>query len=168
MAATFAWSQSNGAGQTITDSIGSINMGSNDSANLVPETYPITAGSRSYEVWVRGKFTGTYTKVDNLQFWKSAGAYVTGETIFWNPVVAGSYTTPVATASPKATGSIPTADPGTANVTIGSSLTGSLYSNGAGTTGSYSDYMLMQTETTTSSPAGSTNIKTWTLNYDEM
>lgn len=169
MAATFAWSQSNGAGQTISDSIGSINFGSNDSANLVPETYPITAGSYSYEVYIRGKLTGTYTKVDNVQFWKSAGAYQTGETIFWTgSVAAASYATPVVTASTKAVGSVPTADPGTANVSIGGALAGSLYSNGAGTTGSYTDYIVMQTKTETSTPAGATNIKTFTLQYDEI
>ena len=169
MAATFAWSQSNGAGETITDSIGSINMGSNDSANLVPETYPITAGNNSYEVYVRGKFTGTYTKVDNLQFWKSAGAYQTGETIFWTgSVQEGSYATPTASASSVAVGSIPTADPGTANVSIGGSLSGSLFSSGAGDTGSYTDYIVMQTETTSSTPAGATNIKTFTIQWDEQ
>ena len=166
IAATFARSQSNGAGETITDSIGSINMGSDDSANLDPITYPITAGNRSYEVYIRGKFTGTYTKVDNIQFWKSAGTYVTGETIFWTG--SASYATPVSSASSVAVGSIPTADPGTANVTIGTSLSGSLYDNGTGTTGSYTDYIAMQTETTASSPAGATNIKTFTFQYDEL
>ena len=166
MAATFAWSQSNGSGETITDSIGSINMGSSDSANLVPETCPITAASNSYEVYIRGKFTGTYTKVENVQFWKSAGAYVTGETIFWTG--SATYTQATASTSSVAVGSIPTSDPATANVTIGTALAGSLYSSGAGTTGSYTDYVVMQTETTASSPPGATNIKTFTIQWDEM
>lgn len=169
MAATFAWSQSNGAGETITDSIGSINMGNSDSANLIPETYPIAAGSFSYEVFIRGKFTGTYTKVNNIQFWKSAGAYVTGETIFWTgSALESTYSAPIQIVSGSALGSIPTTDPGTANIGIAAVLAGSLFSNGTGNTGSYTDYIVMQTETTASSPAGATNIKTWTIQWDEQ
>ncbi len=31
--------------------------------------YPIITGNRSYEVWLRGHFSGTYTSVTNAKFW---------------------------------------------------------------------------------------------------
>ena len=169
MVATFQWCQSNGAGETITVGIGSINFGSADQANLDPETYPITAGSYSYEVYIFGRFTGTYTKIDNIKFWKSSGNYVTGETIFWTgSVLRSNYAQPVQTKSTVAIGSVPTTEPASANVTIGGSLTGSLYNSGSGTTGSDTDYIVMQTEITTAASPGATNYKQFTLSYDEV
>jgi hypothetical protein len=131
------------------------------SHDLVPLTYPIDAGSRSFEKYISGSFGGTFTKISNVQFWKSAGAYVTGETIFWT----GSATTfndPIDTASGSAVGSVPVADPGTANVSIGGALAGSLTAIGS------TDFIVMQLETTSSTPAGAVNQKTFTLQYDEI
>ena len=161
VAATFSWQESNGASETVSTPT-NLNFGSTDATDLTPLSYPITAGNNSYEKYVRAKFTGTFSKIDNIQFWKSAGAYVTGESIKWSGTTT-SYTQPTASTSSVATASVPTSDPGTANVSIGGSLSGSIT-----TSGGMTDYIVLQLQTTTSTPAGAVNTKTFTLTYDEV
>lgn len=166
MAATFEWSQSNGATPTVTDkgaeSGNLFNFMSTDSATPADySTNPIVAGENSYEVFLRAKFGGTFNTVDNLQFWMSTDfSPNTGLTVKWEGDSV-TYATPVATASSIATTNVPTSDPGTANVSIGSSLAGELTSAG------YSDYICLQLQTTTSAAAGDTSLATFTLQYDE-
>jgi hypothetical protein len=153
MSATFQWAESNGAGQVITDGIANLNFGNTDAANITPSANPVAAGSNSYEKWLRGKFSGTYTSIANLRFWKSAGAYVTGEAI--KAVANASYATPVATTSSVATADVP--------VVEGSALAPSA----PGSSPSYSGYVTLQMQTTGSTPPGAVNAKTFTLKYDE-
>lgn len=163
MAATFSWVESNGAGETESTPT-NINFGSTDAVNLVALTYPITAGENSYEKYIKVKFTGTFSTIDNIKFWKSAGTYVTGEGIDWDGEVAlASYATPTDSTSSVATTVLPTSDPGTANVSIGGSLSGTIT-----VSGNTSDYIVMQLQTTSSTPAGAVNTKTMTLTYDEV
>lgn len=160
MAATFGWVEYlENATSTATPT--NLNFGSTLAANLAPSTYPITAGTYSYEKWVKANFSGTFTRIDNIQFWKSAGAYVTGETIAWTGQQE-SYVAPTTTVSSYASAAVPTADPGTANVSIGGSLSGSLSTAGS------SDFMVLQTSVTTAASAGAVNTKTFTLQYDEV
>ena len=108
-------------------------------------------------------FSGTFNIIDNIQFWKSAGAYVSEETIDWSGATAlASFATPTATESSVATTVLPTADPGTANVWIAGSLSGTLTSAGT------SDYIVMQVAIGAGASAGATNQKTFTLQYDEV
>ena len=104
-------------------------------------------------------------KIENLQIWKSAGTYVTGESISTNLATSGysqaSYSTPTSADSTVATNPMPTSDPGQANLGIGGSLSGSLTAAG------YSDYWVMQMDTTAQSPPGDVNQKTFTIQYDE-
>lgn len=137
----------------MTDAISNINFGNVDSFNVVPASNPITAGNNSYEKYIRGHFSGTYTSVSNLKFYKSAGAYVTGEDI--KAAVNASYVQPVATASVVATVTIPT--------TLGTALV----PTAPGASPSYSGYITMQLQTTVSTPPGNVNQKTFTLQYDE-
>jgi hypothetical protein len=124
-------------------------------------SYPITAGENSYEVWLRGKWTGTFNKVQNLQFWKSSPTgNDTGVSIKWNGQRT-AYATPTTANSSIATADVPTEDPGTANVSIGGALTGSLSASG------YSDYIVLQMRTTTGAAAGDTSAYTFTMQYDE-
>jgi len=160
MVATFGWVEYL-ANATSTATPTNLNLGSTLAANLAPSTYPITAGTYSYEKWFRANFSGSFTRIENLQFWKSAGAYVTGETIKWTGNYS-TYTTPITVVSTIATTSVPTADPGTANVGIGGSLSGSL--TAAGT----SDFIILQASVTTAASAGAVNQKTLTLQYDEV
>ncbi len=166
MTATFELSESNGAGETVTDGITNLNYGSADQPNLDPATYPITAGQNSYEKWVRCHFTGTFNKIDNIRIWMSSGTYVTGETIKTNLTTSGytaaSYSQPTQNTSTVATNDMPTSEPSSANLGIGGSLSGSLTSEG------YSDYWVSQLQTTTSTPPGDVNTKTFTIKYDEQ
>jgi len=160
MVATFAWVEYL-ANATATATPTNLNLGSTLAANLAPSTYPITAGTYSYEKWVKALFTGSFTRIENLQFWKSAGAYVTGETLKWTGNYS-TYTAPITTISTIATTVAPVADPATANVSIGGSLSGSLVATG------YSDFIILQASVTTAASAGAVNQKTFTLQYDEV
>lgn len=71
-----------------------------------------------------------------MQFYKSAGTLSGGIDIHWDGETT-AYVTPISTASTIATASIPVADPGTANVSIGGDLTGSLTAAG------FSDYCIV-------------------------
>jgi hypothetical protein len=160
MVATFGWVEYlTNATDTATPT--NLNFGSTLAANLAPSTYPITAGTYSYEKWVKADFSGTFTRIDNIKFWKSAGAYVTGETINFTGE-AETYAAPTTTASTYATGAVPTTEPGSANVSIGGSLSGSLTAAGD------SDFIILQTSVTTAASAGAVNQKTFTLQYDEV
>lgn len=163
MAATYVWAQSNGAGETATDLGASgnlFNFKTNDDAT--PGNYnsnPITAGNASMEVYLRGHFTGTFNTIDNIQFWMSTDfSPNTGLS-----VVSESNNLTYATPSASANGdsAVPTSDPGTANVSIGGSLSGNLSSAG------YSDYIRLQLQTTGSAAPGDTSLAVFTLQYDE-
>ena len=167
MAATFAWTGNYGEDPGTVVSLGtSGNLFNFKRLNSLTgaadyTSYPITAGQNSYEVWLRGKWTGTFNAISNLQFWKSAPtAYDAGIAIKWSGAEE-TYVTPITGASTLATANVPTADPGTANVTIGGALTGELAASG------YSDYVDLQMQTTTAAAAGDTSTYTFTLQYDE-
>jgi len=166
MAVTFNWNQRTGAtGVTTTSDLGIsgnlFNFQNQDVASAAQYTsYPITAGNNSYEVFLRGHFTGTFNKVQNLQFWKSAGTEGTGESLYWEDGGEPTYTAPATTTS-VATSAVPTADPGSSNVSINDSQASSLSAAG------YSDYIVLQLRTTTAAEAGDTETFTFTLQYDE-
>jgi hypothetical protein len=153
MAASFEISESNGATPTVTDGITSINFGNVDSPNIVPASHPVTAGNNSYEKWVRGHFYGTYNSISNLKFYMSVGTYVTGEGIV--AAVNATFATPVATTSIVATSPVP--------VLLGSALV----PTAPGASPAYSGYITLQLQTTSSTPPGNVNQKTFTLVYDE-
>ena len=123
-------------------------------------SYPITAGNASYEVWLKGHFTGSFNKVQNAKFWNSAGGPDAGISIKWNGVTT-AYVTPITGASTIATADVPTASPGSANVSFGGSLDGSITAAG------FSEFIIMQMQTTTAAVPGDTSIFTCTLTYDE-
>ncbi len=159
MTATFGWVEYL-ANATDTATPTNLNLGSTRFASLAPSTYPITAGTYSFEKWIKAAFSGSFTRIENIQFWKSAGAYVTGELIDFGTTT--TFNTPTESVSAVAGANVPTADPGTANVTIGNSLSGSLTSAGS------SDFIVLQASITGAASAGAVNQKTFTLQYDEV
>jgi len=173
MVATFQWSKTYGpsGGPTIEDIGASGNAfnfmdeDSNTEANY--STKPITASDaadagRSYECWIRGHLTGTFNTVDNIQFWESTDfAPDTGLQVYWKGDTVGAYVTPIKLDSLIALSTVPVADPGTANVTIGGSLGGSLTSAG------WTDYIVLQLDVGTTAAAGDTSLATYTMQYDE-
>ncbi len=161
MVALFQFHEGNGAAPGTLGSVGNINMGNSDTKELDPATFPITAGNNSFELYFVGSWSGAFTKVDNVQFWQSAGSLGTGEVIKWTGSIT-IFGQPVVTLSGSAVGSVPTADPGTANITLGSILAGSLVAIGR------SDWIVLQYQTESSASPGPTNQKTFTLQWDEQ
>ena len=168
MVATFSWVEYNlTAGDTGVPT--NLNLGSTNAADLAPSTYPITAGTYSYSKWVRANYSGTFTRIDNLQFWMSASGsgYVTGETLWVSATTASyggtdTFVTPTNSQDAQANNAMPTADPAAANIGIGGSLTGSLTAAGD------SDFIVVQASITAAASAGPVQQKTFTLQYDEV
>jgi hypothetical protein len=167
MAASYQWSANYGASPgTLLDLGASGNLFNfKNYDNLTTPSnytsYPVTAGNNSYEVWLRAHFTGTFTTISNLQFWKSDSNTDTGISIKWDGSGNTVYATPINTTSTVATTSMPTSDPGTANVSIAGSLGGSLSAAG------YSDYAVMQLQTTVAAAAGDSSTYSFTMQWDE-
>jgi len=160
-AATVEISESNGAGETVTNNITDSDMGSADTANLNPTDEAIIAGENSFEKWQRFHVTamGGSSKIDNLKVWRTGA--LAGSTVHETNAReasyggAASYATPTASTSTVATQPMPTSEPTGANLGIGGSLTGELTAIG------YSDYFVHQLQTDSGDVAGNTT----TLNY---
>jgi hypothetical protein len=162
MAATHQWSESNTVIEIITDGITNLNFGSNDSINLNTTTYPVTRGNASFEKYLRCKFTGVYTEISNMKFWKSLGALGIGETIKAAANVV--FVTPSQT--PNADSNIPTTE-GTA-LAINSAEGANVIVYGATGVSGYTKYTRLQLQTTGSTPSGAVAQKTFTFQYDEV
>jgi hypothetical protein len=161
MAATVQISESNGAGETPTDNVSNINMGSTDAANLVAATYPITAGTYSYEKYNRVKLVslGGSTKIKNIKVWRtgdSLGSDTHKTCARESSYTEKNYATPVNTVSSQATETMPTSEPSGANLGIDGSLTGELDADSE-----YSDYLVHQIYVDAATTAG----KSCTLNF---
>jgi len=168
MAITAYIDESNGAGETVQQNVTNLNMGSNDSYQLVPATYPITAGNNAFEKWVKMRFTGTANQVDNLKVWISAGTLDAQADLKTNAREsayggAETYTTPTASTSTAADQDMPTSEPTGANLGIGGALAGNLSSFP-----NSSDYLVMQYQSTGSHPAGDITQLTLTFQWDEQ
>lgn len=109
--------------------------------------------------------------IDNLQFYMSDSGtgYVTGETINFSGATSGydgTGTFSVPTNSEETSGgtmrALATSDPGSANIGISESLTGSLTAEG------YSDYIVVQAKIDASTASGATQTKSFVLSYDEI
>lgn len=167
MAATVEIDEANGAGETLTHNITNSNMGSADSVNLDPVANPLTPGNRTFIKYQKIHVTamGGSSKIDNLKIWRTGSlgtggthAHVTNaRTSSYGGALA--YATPVASAVTGVDQTMPTSAPGSANLGIGGSLTGSLTATGS------SDYLGHQITTDSSATAGSTS--TMNYQYDE-
>lgn len=170
MAATFAWVQRYGAPAGTESSLGIsgnlFNFKRVDDATAANySSNPITAGTRSFEVWLRAKLTGTFNSIGNFQFWMSTNfSPSTGLFVRWSPnarLSAGTYAKPT-TGLSKAVSAVPTSNPGAANIGVGTNPSGSLSASG------YSNYIVLQLATSSTAAAGDTSLATFTLNYDEQ
>lgn len=162
MAATFEWSESNLVGEVVSDGIANVNFGSVDDKEIVTSSYPITREDSSFEKYIRGLFTGTWTEISNMLFWKSAGDYKTGESI--KAAANVSYATPSAT--PNADSAVPVTE-GTA-LAIKSAEGADTIEYGASGVSGYTGYIRLQLDTTVDTPAGAVNTKQFTLQFDEI
>ena len=154
MPSIFEFSESNGAGEVVTDGILNVNYGNLDSPNLASPNNRVVAGANSFEKWFRGHFTGTFTTISNLKFWKSGGSLGTGVSI--KAAADATYATPTDSISVVATSNEPTTS-GTALVPTAPVMTGD-----------YSGYITMQLQTTGAASPGSIGTQTHSLRYDEV
>jgi len=166
MPATLAIIQHTGAGPTLTSVGGSGNAWNYQDADVAnPAVYaanPITFGNNSYEVWKRAMFTGSFTEIRDLRMWLSTNfSPATGLFLFFRGTQQ-IYLQPAKVTSSIATSSFPTADPGTANISIGGNLSGSIV-----TSSGMSDFIVTQLRTTTAAPAGDTSFSGLSLSYSE-
>lgn len=161
MAASVEIDEANGAGETLNHNITNSNMGSVDSVNLDAVANPITPGNRSFIKYqkIHVSAMGGSSKIDLLKVWRTGalGGAATHVTNARTSSYAGalSYATPVASAVTNVDQTMPTSEPGGANLGIGGSLSGSLTATGS------SDYLGHQIVTNAADVAGSTS----TLNY---
>lgn len=166
MAATVEIDEANGAGETLTHGITNSNMGSTDAVNLTAASYPIIAGENSYEKWQKIHVTamGGSSAIDNLKIWRTGalGGAATHKTNARTSSYGGAetYSTPTASSSSKATQTMPSSEPASANLGIGGSLSGQLTGTGS------SDYLVHQIQTNAADTAGSTS--TMNYQYDEI
>ena len=165
MAAVFTWRIKNGAGATIT-SLGTSgnlqNFKSADTSGIADyAANPVTAGQNSYELWLSPFWSSTFNRIDDIRVWQSINfSPATGLQVFWSGTQI-IYLTPSNVTSSIATSSIPTSDPGSANVSIGGNLSGSLTTSGT------CDHIVLQLRTTTAAAAGDTSLMTLTLSFSE-
>ena len=170
MSATFNWRQTIGAPAGTSQDLGSsgnlVNfktvdtIGTSDYSN-----FPVSAGQNSMEVWLQGHFSGSFQAIYDLRFWMSANfvGSSTGLTINCNSQQQ-AYSQPTTSGSSIATSTIGTSDPGTANVSYGGSLTSSIQSSVGN---QWTDYIVLQLQTTVSAVAGDTGLCTLSLSYIE-
>jgi hypothetical protein len=168
MVASRDLSESNGAGPTVTDAVTNVNMGSNDSYNLVALTYPITAGTNSFEKWHRIKVTaaGGSSSLNNWKVWASntMSANCTLKTNCRETSYGGAQTYNTASATDRSgtygyTQTMPTSTPTNSNLGYGGTL-GAAMDITSGLP-KYTDYIVMQIQTTGSATIGTS----FNMNY---
>ncbi len=192
MAATFSWFQATGSvgnsttpagtGLTATSSAGSMSWDFETADNTGTVTYtanPVSAGSASYPVWLKGYWTNTvaYT-VSNLKVWQFNPAASSADTATFT--IFGTNQTKYSIATGTATGTayasnvaVPTstsstgspASPITGLGTFGSSAGNSGVSGGNTATGSF---LCLQLSAGAGAGAGTTGYFGFTMQYDEQ
>lgn len=166
MSLTVQIDEANGAGETVTANISNSNMGSVDAVNLDPVANPVTPGANTFEKWQKMHVTamGGSSAFLNLKIWRTTalGGAATHKTNARTSSYGGAptYATPTASSSSVATQTMPTSAPGSANLGIGGSLSGSLTATGS------SDYLVHQIQTNAADTAGATT--TMHYQYDEV
>lgn len=164
MPATVTLSESNGAGETVTNDITNSNMGSADAANLNTTDNPITPDTRSFAKYQRLRVSnmGGSSKIDTIKVWRT-GALTGSDTHVTNARTtsyggAATYAEPVNTAITGADQAMPTSEPGSANLGIGGSLTGEI----TVASPTFTDYLIHQLvvhSATTAGAATTLNVK---------
>ena len=162
MASTFTFSESYSTGPTRIDTsylnLLSANIASGSDTTTVPAANPIVipgAGTAySYERYLQGHWTGTFTSISNVKFWKSAGTPGTGVTINGGDKGNTTFATPVNTVSSIATTAHGSWD------TEGEAFTLAYVTN-------YSDYVVLQLAVGTSASSGNIGTMTSTMGWDE-
>jgi len=162
MSAIFHWCESNGAGEIETQDITNLNFGNLDTPNVNVTLYPVTRGQNSYSKYIRGFFTGTWTDITAIKFWKSLGNLVSGETI--KAAANVSYVTPSKTSTGDS--NIPILESTALSVNSAEGEVNIEY--GGSAVSGYTAYIRLQLQSLISTTPGAVNQKTFTLQYDEV
>ena len=159
MSATLTWKESNTVSEVVTTAT-NLNFGASDSPNLVVATYPIRRGTNSFDKYIRILFSGTWTTISNMLFWKSAGTLLTDE------VINCGYNETFATPSQTTNGdsAVPTTSGGSSAIQSDAGNATIVYGVDTG----YTKYLRLQTRSTTSTPSGAANQKTFIFQWDEI
>ena len=135
----------------------SASIASGSDTTTVPNANPIAipaAGSAySYERWIRGHWTGSFSSITSITFWKYSGSLGTGVTLNAGLVASQTYATPVVTASAIATSGIPTSQ--------GAGLTPTYGSN-------YCYYIVLQLVVGTTASSGSIGTMDYRYGWNEV
>ena len=186
MAATFSWAQYTGSsgnsttpagsGLTATSSSNSMSWDFETADNTGTTSYtanPVSAGSASYPVWLKGYFTNTvaYT-VSNVKFWEfnpaASSANTASFTVYGTSQTAYSIATGTATGTAYASNvSVPTSTSSTGSP--GTPITGfGTFGSSAGNSGVLQNYVALQMSAGAAAPAGTTGYFGFTMQYDEQ
>jgi len=171
--ATVEICESNTSSETITHNITNLNIGSNDSANLTPATYPLSPSTRSYEKWVRFHVSANpdTNTLDNWKVWISTGSNPQSNVTFRTNCTETGYggaQTYDTTSGPQNTDrestydydhDAPTSEPTGPNLGEGGVLGDPI------TTTGYTDYCIIQGVVGSAATEGDS--VTWTFAYDE-
>lgn len=172
--ATLSLSESNGAGEVVTDNVSNVNFGGVDSPNIVPANHPIVRVdilSSWFSFWkcmrIKLESLGDSLLIDTLKSWKASGDYVTGEDSIFTTDANQAFLTPAKTnlEPGRNIAVLPTSDAtASARIGIGGSFAGSWNS-----APQYSDYKIFQTRinVTFTTPIGALNQKTYVFQYNE-
>lgn len=181
-AATFDWQSDHGTatgsppkGTTRSTGRTDNNWKNIDDAASAYSSNSITAGNNSFEIWMFGKFTGTYNQILNGRFAHTATAFGTGLTLKGPTSMTAdgdneTYTTPATTANSNLSVDM------TSTTAIGSGQVVWFGATGPEATGKtssttsnpgYTNWLVTQLQTTGSAAAGDTANVTLTLQYEE-
>lgn len=173
MAATFAFAQDNGAASgspahgTRTNPVTDASWKNADDTTTAASAAPVSAGSNSFDKWLYGAFTGSFTLISSVLWAHTAGTFGTGLTL--KGVVTSSYTTPATTANANLTTDMTAA----ISIGAGASVNLSTTSPQAGSPTStlaaagFTQYLPTQVQTSSGAAAGPNATITLTLQYSE-
>ena len=188
MAATFSWVQYTGSGANVTTPGGSAIMATSSNNamswdfetadNTGTQSYtanPVSAGSASYPVWLKGYFTnGVGFTVSNVKVWQFTPAASSANTASFTVYGTAQTAYSVATLTLTNTGTnfasnvqVPTAASSTASPA--GALTGfGTYGTNAAQTGVLQNYLCLQLSAAAAAPAGTSGYFGYTMQYDEQ
>lgn len=175
MASSFQWARDTGAatgspskGTTRTVPVTDGNWKSVDDATTSASAAPVIAGTNSYETFVFGKFTGTFTELSNGLWAHTGGTFGTGLSL--SGIVTSTYTTPSQTANAALTEDMTTAISIGSGQTVLFSTTGPEDASPTATLAAsgYTQFLATQLQATVAATPGGIGTLTLTLQWDEV
>jgi len=174
LSATFTWQRSHGAGETITTAT-EFNWKNIDDNSTAYSASPITVPNNSFEIWLAGKFSGTFNQVLSGLYEHTAVTFGSNLTLKGAKAMTVdgdrlTYATPSASTNANLTRDI------TAVTAIGSGAAVWFGATGASTVGKaasmttnpcWTNYLTTQLQTAAGAAAGDTATVTITLQYSE-